>query len=150
MEANLETTKDPGPPQKTILIKFTFILFGIGSLLAWNAILTELSFLDFFVHKLDPFESTSFLNFAPNIIFQFILLWKKNLFKIEKQVIYGLISSIILLILLPTSIIGFKEYEKTNMGLTIVLILTMGLINALLCSGFFAFVSSSTMYNFLN
>ena len=28
------------------------------------------------------------------------------------------------------------------MGLTIVLILTMGLINALLCSGFYAFVSS--------
>ena len=142
MEANLETTKDPGPPQKTILIKFTFILFGIGSLLAWNAILTELSFLDCFVPKLDPFESTSFLNFAPNIIFQFILLWKKNLFKIEKQVIYGLISSIILLILLPISIIGFKEHEDTNMGLTIVLILTMGLINAFLCSGFFAFVSS--------
>lgn len=142
MEANLETTKEGGPPQSTKLIKFTFILFGIGSLLAWNAILTELPFLDFFVHKLDPFESTSFLNFAPNIIFQFVLLWKKNLFKREKQIIFGLIASIILLILLPLSIIGFKDHENINMGLTITLISIMGLINALLGSGFFAFVSS--------
>ena len=142
MDANLETTKELGPPQSTKLIKFTFILFGIGSLLAWNAILTELSFLDCFVHKLDPFESTSFLNFAPNIIFQFILLWKKNIFKIEKQIIFGLIASIILLIILPTSIIGFQDHENTNMGLTIALISIMGLINALCSSGFFAFVST--------
>ena len=142
MDTNLETSKEVGPPQISFLIKFIFILFGIASLLAWNAVLTELSFLDTFVHKLDPFESTSFFNFAPNIIFQFILLWKKNLFNREKQIIFGIIVSIILLILLPASIIGFKDYEKTNIGLTVTLLLSMGLVNALLSSGFFAFVSS--------
>ena len=51
MDIKSETSKDEGPPKTTNLIKFTFILFCIGSLLAWNAILTELSFLNCFVRN---------------------------------------------------------------------------------------------------
>lgn len=128
-------------PQGTCLIQFMFLLFGVASLLAWNAILTELTFLDLFVHKLNPFTTVSFLNFAPNIILQFILLWKKNIFKLKTQIVLGLVSSIVLLIALPTLIILFKNHEIINIIITVVLILIMGLINALLSSGLFAFTS---------
>ena len=128
-------------PNSTRMTKYIFILFGIGSLLAWNAILTELSFFNQFVGKLHPFDSLSFLNFAPNIILQFILIWKKNLFKIEKQLIFGLIASILMLAIIPASIILLKNHENINMVATIFLMLIMGLINALMSSGFFTLVS---------
>lgn len=128
-------------PESTWITKYIFILFGIGSLLAWNAILTELSFFNQFVGKLHPFDSLSFLNFAPNIILQFILLWKKNLFQIKNQLIFGLIASIVMLAVIPTSIILLKNHENINMVVTIFLMLIMGLINALMSSGFFTLVS---------
>ena len=128
-------------PNSTRMTKYIFILFGIGSLLAWNAILTELSFFNQFVGKLHPFDSLSFLNFAPNIILQFILIWKKNLFKIEKQLIFGLVASILMLAIIPASIILLKNHENINMVATIFLMLIMGLINALMSSGFFTLVS---------
>ena len=123
-------------PGKTII----FILFGLTSLLAWNAILTELYFFKINI-KIDPFQYFSFLNFFPNIILQFILLYKKDLFKVKCQLISGLIASIVLIIIIPLLIIFLKSYE-TLLNITIIaLILIMGLINALLSSGFFAFVS---------
>ena len=142
MDNNLEVEKNgDNSPCSTKLIKFTFILFGIGSLLAWNTILTELMFLDSYVKKIDLMKSASFLNFAPNIILQFILLWKKNLFKIEKQLIFGLIASIIMLILIPLCAIIFQNQDILSLIITIILFLIMGLINALCTSGFFAFTS---------
>lgn len=134
-------TADAKIPESTRLTKYIFILFGIGSLLAWNAILTELSFFNQFVGKLHPFDSLSFLNFAPNIILQFILLWKKNLFKIKNQLIFGLIASITMLAIIPTSIILLKNHENINVVITVFLMLIMGLINALMSSGFFTLVS---------
>ena len=141
MESNLELSEGKYVPKSNRFINYEFILFGIGSLLAWNAILTELTFFEQFIPKLNPMRTISFLNFAPNIILQFILLYKKNLFKIQIQLIFGLISSIVLLIIIPISVILLKDNETLNMSITIILILIMGLINALCTSGFFAFAS---------
>ena len=141
MESNLELSEGIHIPKSNRFINYEFILFGIGSLLAWNAILTELTFFNQFIPKLKPIRTISFLNFAPNIILQFILLYKKNLFKIQIQLIFGLISSIVLLIIIPISVILLKDNETLNMIVTIILILIMGLINALCTSGFFAFAS---------
>lgn len=132
-------TKQP-EPESTIKIKTAFILFGISSLLPWNAILTQLQFFSNNLSGLDPFESFSFLNFAFNIVLQFILLWKKDLFKIKYQLVLGLIFSIFFLILIPTLTIVLSKTKWLN-ALTVILVLIMGLTNALLSSGFFAFVS---------
>jgi hypothetical protein len=129
-----------GVPKNTAGKTFIFILFGLTSLLAWNAILTELNFFSINI-KIDPFQYFSFLNFFPNIILQLILLCKKDLFKVKCQLISGLIASIVLIIIIPLLIIFLNSYE-TFLNITIIaLILIMGLINALLSSGFFAFVS---------
>lgn len=142
MDNNLELeNKEDNSPKSTKLIKFTFILFGISSLLAWNTIITALEFLNNFVIKMDLMKSASFLNFAPNIIIQFILLYKKNLFKIDKQLFLSLILSIAMLILIPLCIIIFKNQEILCSIITIILFLIMGAINALCTSGFFAFAS---------
>ena len=133
-------TKQP-EPDNTTKIKLTFILFGISSLLSWNAILTELDFFNVYVEGLEPSKSFSFLNFAFNIVLQFILLWKKDLFKIKYQLIFGLGASIALLIIIPTLIKVLEESKTLINALTVILILIMGLINALCSSGFFAFVS---------
>lgn len=141
MDNNLELTNDANIPQSTKLIEFTFALFGVGSLLAWNAILNELTFFNTFIGKLKPFQTIAFLNFAPNIILQFLLLWKKNLFKIKNQLIIALVASIALLILIPATIIIFQDHEIVNMIIIVFLILVMGLVNALCTSGFFSFTS---------
>ena len=133
-------TKQP-EPDNTTKIKLTFILFGISSLLSWNAILTELDFFNVYVEGLEPSKSFSFLNFAFNIVLQFILLWKKDLFKIKYQLIFGLGASIALLIIIPTLIKVLEDSKTLINALTVILILIMGLINALCSSGFFAFVS---------
>lgn len=139
-----ELKKEPlvDVPKSSFGIKFIFILFGLGSLLAWNAILTELNFFNIYVNKLRPFQSLAFLNFFPNIILQFILLYKKDLFKIKFQLILGLVASIALLIIIPVTIMILKSYETVLMIIIVILILIFGLVNALCNSGFFAFVSS--------
>lgn len=137
----MEAQKGENPPESTKIIKCKFILFGISSLLAWNAIMTELDFFNAFLGKLSPYKTVSFLNFFPNIILQFVLLWKKNLFKITNQLIFALIASIILLIVIPISVYIFNNNENLDIGITVVLFLIMGLVNALMSSGFFAFTS---------
>ena len=141
MTDNIEIIKYKDIPQKSGIIIFKFILFGIASLLAWNAILTELNFFNTFIKQLNPFVTVSFLNFAPNIILQFILLYKKNLFKIENQLIFALVASIILLMGIPMSVILLESHKILNLIITIILFLIMGLVNALMSSGFFSFAS---------
>ena len=141
MTDNIEIIKNKDIPQKSGIIIFKFVLFGIASLLAWNAILTELNFFNTFIKQLNPFVTISFLNFAPNIILQFILLYKKNLFKIENQLIFALVASIILLMGIPMSVILLESQKVLNLFVTIILFLIMGLVNALISSGFFSFAS---------
>ena len=132
-------TKQP-EPEVTKNIKFAFILFGISSLLPWNAILTQISFFDQHVKGIEPMQSFAFLNFALNIVLQFVLLCKKDLFKIKYQLILGLASSIVFLILIPTLVMVLEKTRIINV-LIVILVLIMGLTNALLSSGFFALVS---------
>lgn len=132
-------TKQP-EPDCTTKIKLAFVLFGISSLLPWNAMLTQIMFFEGHVPGISPVKSFSFLNFAFNIVLQFVLLWKKDLFKIKYQLILGLASSIVFLILIPTLVIVLEGKAIINF-LTVILVLIMGLTNALLSSGFFALAS---------
>jgi len=132
-------TKQP-EPDCTTKIKLAFVLFGISSLLPWNAMLTQIMFFEGHVPGINPVKTFSFLNFAFNIVLQFVLLWKKDLFKIKYQLILGLASSIAFLILIPTLVIVLEGKAIIDF-LTVILVLIMGLTNALLSSGFFALAS---------
>lgn len=129
------------PPSPSIFTKPIFILFGIGALLAYNAFLTELPFFIHFLEGLKPAKTIPFLNFALNITFQFLMIWKKNLFKLKFQLILGLILSIIFLILIPIVVANLKKNSFENKFATSLLILIMGFVNALLTSGFYSLAS---------
>ena len=128
-------------PQTTFGKKMIFLLFGIGALLTYNAFLTELPFFNKYLGDFVPGKTIPFLNFALNITFQFLIICKKDLFELKKQLFIGLISSIILLILIPLMVIMLTINSIENMIVTSILILIMGFINALLTSGFYALAS---------
>jgi len=128
-------------PQTTYGKKMIFLLFGIGALLTYNAFLTELPFFNKYLEDFVPGKTIPFLNFALNITFQFLIILKKDLFELKKQLFIGLISSITLLILIPLMVTSLPENSIENMIVTSILILIMGFINALLTSGFYALAS---------
>ena len=136
-----ETGETQNAPEGGLIMKLIFIIFGIGSLLAWNAILSDISFFMYFQGKYDPSTSFAFFNFALNIIFQFIMIWKKQLLSYKVQLIFGLIASVITLITLPIVVISFEKDSKTGFIFTALIILFQGLVNAFCCSGFYGLTS---------
>lgn len=135
----IEETKNE--PETTFGNKLIFLLFGIGALLTYNAFLTELPFFNKYLTDFVPGKTIPFLNFTLNITFQLLIICKKDLFELKKQLFIGLISSIILLILIPLMVTSLPENSIQNMIVTSILILIMGFINALLTSGFYALAS---------
>ena len=125
----------------TKLISLCFGLFGIASLLAWNAIIAQIPFFSFYLNSLNPSVSFPLLNKLFNIPLQFILLIKKKLFPLKTQLISSIIISILCLIFLPFFV--FLSETKKNLGtcITIFLVLIMGLINASLQNGFLSLTS---------
>lgn len=129
------------PPKKSIGIQITFIFYGIASLLGWNALLTKLDFFSYFLGDMKPNTTFSFLNFFLNIVFQFILIIKKDLFPLKLQLIVGIVGSILFLIGIPVSTMFLPKNEMINFIVTGGLVLLMGFINALASGSFFNYVS---------
>ena len=129
------------PPKKSIGIQITFIFYGIASLLGWNALLTKLDFFSYFLEDMKPNTTFSFLNFFLNIVFQFILIIKKDLFPLKLQLIVGIVGSILFLIGIPVSTMFLPKNEMINFIVTGGLVLLMGFINALASGSFFNYVS---------
>jgi len=129
------------PPKKSIGIQITFIFYGIASLLGWNALLTKLDFFSYFLKDMKPNTTFSFLNFFLNIVFQFILIIKKDLFPLKLQLIVGIVGSILFLIGIPVSTMFLPKNEMINFIVTGGLVLLMGFINALASGSFFNYVS---------
>ena len=129
-------------PKSFLSTKIIFILFGVASLLGWNALLTELSFFNEFLPSMNVFVSFGFLNYILNIGFQFLLMWKKNFLPLKIQLIIGIAGSIFFLIVLPmfTMILEFDSFA--NKFITGLLVVLMGFINALCSGGFFNLVSN--------
>lgn len=86
-------------------VKNTFLIFGIGGLLSWNAILSDINFFINFIPRMDPPVYFPFLNFFLNIIFQFILLFQPKFMTYKKQLLISVMGSAITLILLPIFVI---------------------------------------------
>ena len=79
MEKNIKNIKAINSNESK-LISFYFGLFGITSLLPWNAIIAQIPFFSFYLSSLNPSVSFPLLNKLFNIPLQFILLIKKNYF----------------------------------------------------------------------
>ena len=135
------TTSAQSPPSMSFIKTFIFILFGLASLLGWNAIMSELPFFTFYLNKMDPATSFPFLNYALNIVLQFLMLYNRNLVPLKFRVIAGLIAGTIIMILLPTIVLVMEKDSTTNVVVTGGVVLIMGMVNALCSGGFFALVS---------
>ena len=101
-----EEEKDNKISSDKKFVKLAFLIFGIGGLLSWNAILADLSFFMNFVSALNPPVYFPFLNFFLNIIFQFILLFKNKFSTYKKQLLISISLSAISLIFLPFSVVS--------------------------------------------
>ena len=134
----METTS---APQSTFSTKVIFILFGVASLLGWNALLTELGFFNNFLPSMNPFVSFSFLNYILNIGFLCLLMIKKDLFSLKFQLIAGIIGSMIFLIIIPMFTLLLEKDSFANIFITGLFVFLMGFINALCSGGFFNLVS---------
>ena len=110
----VETKNNENAPDGGLKMEICFIIFGVGSLLAWNAILSDISFFMNYQGEYDPSTSFSFCNFVLNIIFQLIMIWKKQLLSYKVQLIFGLIASIISLVILPIVVISFEKNSLTG------------------------------------
>ena len=129
------------PPPISPIKRFIFILFGLASLLGWNAITSELPFFTFYLKKMDPATSFPFLNYALNIVLQFLMLYNRNLVPLKFRLIGGLIFDTIIMITLPIIVLFMEKNSTANVIITGALILIMGMVNALCSGGFFALVS---------
>ena len=133
--------KELDRPKGTRTTKIVFILFGVASLLGWNALLTEIEFFKYFLSDMKPAVSFSFLIYILNILFLFLMMWKKNLFSLRFQLIWGIIGSIAFLIVIPACTMILGKNTLANEIITGGLIFLMGFINALCAGGFFNLVS---------
>ena len=133
--------QDKTAPKGSIGIRIIFVFFGIASLLGWNALITEIPFFLYFVPGIKPDVSMSFLNYAPNIIFQFALLWKKDLIPLKIQLIIGIVGSIAFLIIIPLFTMLLAIDSFLNRFLTCLFVILLGFINALCSGGFFNLVT---------
>lgn len=121
---------------------FHFLIFGIGSLLAWNVILSDIDFFDYFLKDTglpSPTLIFPFLNFALNITFQFIIVSTKKKYSYRSQLILTLSLLMLTMILLPLVVLIFNP--TTGYILSCVIIFLQGLVSAICSSSFFGLVS---------
>jgi hypothetical protein len=69
------------------------------------------------------------------------MIWKKQLLSYKVQLIFGLIASIISLVILPIVVISFEKNSLTGFILSAGIVLIQGLVNAFCSSGFFGLAS---------
>ena len=86
-------------------IESGFLFLGIGSLLPWNAIISNLDFLIYYQKEFHPEITFPNMNFILNLGIQFLLLSTKKIFKYKTQIYTSLLIFLINLILLPITTI---------------------------------------------
>ena len=138
MEEQVNIINSPEGGRK---LEICFIIFGIGSLLGWNAILSDISFFMNYQSKYDPSITFPFFNYALNILFQLLLIWKKQIISYRIELIIGIIGSLISLVILPLIVIFFEKDSLIGFIITGGIILILGLVDAFCSSGFFGLTS---------
>ena len=121
---------------------FNFLIFGIGSLLTWNVILSDIDFFDYFFKEVNlpaPTLIFPFLNYALNITFQFIVVCVKTKYTFRNSLILTLSLLMLVMILLPTVVL--VSSAKVGYFLVCTIIFLGGFVNAICTSSFFGLVS---------
>lgn len=136
--ASSKSIEVTGTSSDKLFIKICFIFFGVGTLLVFNFIISD---IDFFKHfqgttKRDPSVVFPFLNFCLNILFQFILICKKKMFSYKLQLIFSFIFQIISLVLIPVSVLCFPRKEESDVSfyITCVIVFLQGFATAVCTS----------------
>ena len=130
-------------------VETSFLILGVGSLLSWNTILTE---LDFFMHyqlEYQPQNVFGNINFAINLTLQLYLLASKKTVSYKKRIIFGLSCYIFSLIILPIATIYSNMIGQKYMGFICccVAVFINGFGNAVTQSSVFGLVSFFPMKN---
>lgn len=126
-------------------VETSFLLLGLGSLLPWNAILSQLDFFMFYQKDHHPEIFFGNINFCINLTLQFILLTTKRRFSYKTLFYFSLCGYMFSLIFLPISAIYFPP----NLGFKIscAIIFINGFSNAVISSSMFGLVSFFSIEN---
>ena len=146
---NNKDIKENNNTEGTAIITIIFIIFGIGTLIGTNGMLNQLNFVEYFQKRINPFLTIVLLDNFSNIPLQLLVLIKKKLFNIKKQLIISLIILIICLIAFPFVVFLLKNNVLGNI-LTLLLAIIVGVIGSLLKSGFYALGSYFPLKNIVS
>ena len=126
-------------------VEFSFLLLGLGSLLPWNSILSQLDFFMFYQKDYHPEIVFGNINFCINLTLQFILLTTKKRFSYKTLFIFSLFGFMVSLITLPIATI----YFPANVGFMLACfsVFLIGFSNAILQNSMFALVSFFPLEN---
>jgi hypothetical protein len=128
---------EDGPQDKYNLVYYIFVLFGIGALLPWNAVLTGLDFfIQNFEHHNPAFTFGLTLN-APNFAFNFVGIFLARYISLGLRLIVGLIFILVITIAMP--IITNYLPESSGWILILSVIVIMGIANSFVQGGIFGF-----------
>lgn len=129
--------REEPPEDKGNLVYYMFILFGIGSLLPWNAVLTALDFfLQYFPHYKPDFVFGLTIN-APNFMFNFIGIFLAKVLSLKIRLITGLLFVFGLTLTMPF-IVRYLE-EDTAWIIILAIIVVYGIASSFVQGGIFGF-----------
>ena len=131
--------------QKKKEVETSFLLLGLGSLLPWNAILSQLDFFMFYQKDHHPEIVFGNINFFINLTLQFILLTTKRMFSYKTLFYFSLFGYMFSLITLPISAIYFSSDVGFRMSCIIIFI--NGFSNAVISNSMFGLVSFFSLEN---
>ena len=126
-------------------VEFSFLLLGLGSLLPWNAILSQLDFFMFYQKDYHPEIVFGNINFCINLTLQFILLTTKKRFAYKTLFIVSLCGFMLALISLPFSAIYFPA--DIGFKISCISVFITGFSNAIISNSMFGLVSFFPLEN---
>ena len=129
-------------------VDFSFLLLGLGSLLPWNAILSQLDFFMSYQKDYHPEIVFGNINFCINLTLQFILLTTKKRFTYKTLFIFGLCGYMLALITLPIATIYFPP--DLGFKISCFAIFVNGFSNAIVQSSMFGLVSFFPIENVIS
>jgi hypothetical protein len=132
-----------------VLITIVFYIFGFATLIGTNGMLNQLNFVEYFQKRINPFLTIVLLDNFSNIPLQLVILIKKKLFNLKKQLVDSLIILSICLIAFPFIVYLLKNNIVGNF-LTILIAIIVGVIGSLLKSGFYALGSFFPLKNIVS
>ena len=137
--------KEGDENQKKKEVETSFLLLGLGSLLPWNAILSQLDFFMFYQKDHHPEIVFGNINFFINLTLQFILLTTKRMFSYKTLFYFSLCGYMFSLISLPISAIYFSS--DLGFKISCIVIFINGFSNAVISNSMFGLVSFFSLEN---